>query len=129
MHNSEYVQEIETHKHLKDFEIQLDHLISARGPDRIIFNKKERTGRIVNFPVSAKHKMKLKESEKKDKFFDLSMELKKKLWNMKVMVIPIIIGALDTATKGLVKGLEDLEIRGRVETIQLTALLRSARIL
>ena len=48
---------------------------------------------------------------------------------MKVMVKPIVIGVLDTVTKGLVQGLEDLEIRGRVETIQMTALLRSARIL
>ena len=44
-------------------------------------------------------------------------------------VIPIVIGALDTVTKGLVQGLVDLEIRGRVETIKTTALLRSARIL
>ena len=36
---------------------------------------------------------------------------------------------LDTIPKGLVKGLEELEIKGQVETIQTTALLRSARIL
>ena len=48
---------------------------------------------------------------------------------MKVMVIPIVIGALVTVTKGLVKGLEDLEIRGQVETIQTRALLKSAAIL
>ena len=48
---------------------------------------------------------------------------------MKVMIIPIVIGALGTVTKGLIKGLEDLEINGRVETIQTIALLRSARIL
>ena len=48
---------------------------------------------------------------------------------MKVTFIPIVIGALGTVTKGLVKGLENLEIRGRVETIQTTALLGSARIL
>ena len=48
---------------------------------------------------------------------------------MKVTVIPIVIGALGTVTKGLVQELEDLEIRGRVETIQTTAFLRSARIL
>ena len=34
-----------------------------------------------------------------------------------------------TVTKGLLKGLEDMEIGGRVETIQITALLRTARIL
>ena len=44
-------------------------------------------------------------------------------------VIPIVLGALSTVTKGLIKGLEDLEIRGRVETIEITALLRSDRIL
>ena len=32
-------------------------------------------------------------------------------------------------TKGLIKGLEELEVAGRVETIQPTALLRTARIL
>ena len=40
-----------------------------------------------------------------------------------------MIGALGTVTKGLLKGLEDLEIGGQVETIQTTALLRTARIL
>ena len=48
---------------------------------------------------------------------------------MKVTIIPIVIGALGTVTKGLINGLEDLEIRERVETIQTTAVLRSARIL
>ena len=32
-------------------------------------------------------------------------------------------------TKGLIKGLKDLEMEGRMETIQTKALLRSARIL
>ena len=48
---------------------------------------------------------------------------------MKVTVILIVIGAFGTVTKRLVQGLEDLEIRGWVETIQTTAWLRSARIL
>ena len=48
---------------------------------------------------------------------------------MKVTVIPIIVGALGTITEGLIKGLEDLEIRRQVDTIQTTSLLRSANIL
>ena len=52
----------------------------------------------------------MKESEKNDKYLDLARELKKQ-WNMKVTVIPIVIGALGTVTKGLVQGLEYLEIR------------------
>ena len=71
---------------------------------------------------------KWKESENKDKYLNLARELKK-LWNMKVTFIPIVISALGTVTEGLIKGLEDLEIRGRAETIQTTTLLRTARIL
>ena len=44
-------------------------------------------------------------------------------------IIPIVIDAFGTVTKGLLKGLEDLELSGRAETIQTTTLLRSARIL
>ena len=43
-----------------------------------------------------------------------------------VIVIPTVIG---TVTKELVQELENLEIRGRAETTQITVLLRSARIL
>ena len=48
---------------------------------------------------------------------------------MKVTIVPIVIGVLGTVTKWLLKGLEDLEVGGRVETIRTTALLRTARIL
>ena len=48
---------------------------------------------------------------------------------MKVTFIPIITGALGTVIEGWIKGLEDLEIRGRVDTIQTTTLLKSSRIL
>ncbi len=51
------------------------------------------------------------------------------LWNMKVTIIPIAVGALGTVTKGFLKGLEDIEVGGRVETIQTSSLLRMARIL
>ena len=48
---------------------------------------------------------------------------------MKVIVIPIVLGVLEIIPKGFVKGLEDLEIRGQVETIHSKALLRLARLL
>ena len=76
-----------------------------------------------NNNVPADHRINLKESEKKDKYLDLARELKK-LWNMKVTVIPFVVGAFGIVTKGQEQGLEDMEIRGRGETIQTTALLR-----
>ena len=63
-----------------------------------------------------------------NKYLDLSRELKR-LWNTKVRIVPIVTSALGTITKGLLKGLENLEVGGRVENIQMTALLRTARIL
>ena len=128
MHNPAPVLENDIHKLLWDFTIQMDHLIPARRPDLIILNKKKRNCKIVDFTVPADHRINMKEFEKKDKNLDLARELKN-LWNIKVTIVPIVIGAFGTITKGLLKGLEDLEVGGRVETIQLTALLRTARIL
>ena len=42
MHNPAPVLENDTHKLLWDFNIQADHLISARRPDLIIINKKKK---------------------------------------------------------------------------------------
>ena len=47
---------------------------------------------------------------------------------MKVTIILIVIGAFGTVTKRLLKGMEDMEVGGRVEIIQTSTLLRTARI-
>ena len=129
MHNPAHVLKNDMHKLLWAFDIQTDHLISARRPDLIIINKKKKKKicKIIDFAVPANHRIKLKECEKRDKYLDLARELKK-LWNMKVTIIPIVISAFGTVTKGSLKGREDLEVGGRVETIQ-TTLLKTARML
>ena len=48
---------------------------------------------------------------------------------MKETMITIVIGALGMISKGLVKRLKDLEIRGQVETIQTTDLLKLVKIM
>ena len=111
MHNPAPALENDTHKLLWDFNIQTDYLIPARRPDLIIINKKKRICKTVDFAAPADHRINLKECEKKDKYLDLAKELKK-LWNMKVTNVPIVIGAFDIITKGLLKGLEDLEVGG-----------------
>ena len=73
-------------------------------------NKKKRTYKIVDFAVPADCRLKWKDKKMKDRYHDLAKELKK-LWNIKVTFIQIVIGALCTVTKRLIKGLEDLEIR------------------
>ena len=53
----------------------------------------------------------------------------KKKWNIKMMIIPITIGAFGTVTQGLLKGLEDINFGGRVKIIQTTTLSRTPRTL
>ena len=50
------------------------------------------------FAVLLDHRMKINESEKIDKGLGLARDLKK-LWNIKVILIPTVIGALGTVTK------------------------------
>ena len=98
-----------TNSYMRERNEQTDHLISARRPDLVI--KKKRTCKIVNFAVPVEHRVKLKENEKKDKYLDLARKLKK-LWNMKLTGIPILIGALGTVIKWFIQGLEEPEKRG-----------------
>ncbi len=51
------------------------------------------------------------------------------LRNMKVTIIPITVGTLETFLNNLEKKFDKQEISGRIETIQTTALLKSAWIL
>ena len=100
MHNPASVMKNDTYKRPWDFGIQTDHLITARRLDLIIINKKGRNCRIVDFVVPADRIIKLKESEKKDKYLDLARGLKK-LWIMKMTVMPIVIDITIKGTKGL----------------------------
>ena len=56
---------------------------------------------------------------------DLILIFMKMKESKKIKQTPIVVGALGTALKHLEKSLKELEIRGRIETIQTTALLRS----
>ena len=72
MYNPESVLENDTHKFLGDFDIQTDHIISARQPGLIIINRKKEN--LQNCGLF--HRVELKESEKKANFPDFTRELK-----------------------------------------------------
>ena len=112
MHSPESIQENE---------IQTDRLISARRPDLIIIKKKKEN--LQNYGLYCPgwpQSVNLKKAKRKINTSTLLGNWKR-LWNMKVTVSPIVIGTLGTVTEGV--------IRGRVETIQTTELLRSVWIL
>ena len=51
------------------------------------------------------------------------------MWKMKVEVIPVVVGALGTMTNSIQLWLNKIEVEMRVERMQKTALLETARIL
>ena len=61
MLNPESVLENETNKGVWDFEIQTDHLISARRTTQVMI-KKKRTNRKVDFAFPVDHRAKIKEN-------------------------------------------------------------------
>ena len=128
IHNPASILANETQKLLWDFNIQTDHPISVTSPDLIIINKGKRTCRIADFAVPAEHRVKLKEIEKKDMYLDLARELKKTVEHKSDDYTNcnwcswFSHQRIETRTGGLGK-------TGRMETIQTTALLSSARIL
>ena len=65
VHNTAPVLENGTHKLRWDFDIQTDHLISARRPDLITINKRQKICKVVDFAVPTDHRIKVKESEKR----------------------------------------------------------------
>ena len=73
-------------------------------------------------------RVEVKEDKKLDKYQDFARELKK-LWCMKMIVIPIVVDAFETVSKNPEKRLDELEIRGRIEFIMATAPLKLGRIL
>ena len=58
----------------------------------------KRIFKVFDFAVPADHRIKLKECEKKDNYLEFAKELKK-LWNMKVTVIPIVIAVFGKSSK------------------------------
>ena len=82
---------------------------------------------IVDFAVLFDSSVVEKEKEKIEKYQDLARELKK-IWNMKVKVVPIVPGPLGTISPLLTKRLERIGIRTSIVELQKTALLNSARI-
>ena len=58
----------------------------------------------MDFSFSVDHRVKKKENKKTDKYLDRARELKK-LWNIKVTIIPIVVGAIGTVPKYLKKRL------------------------
>ena len=82
-------------------------IIPLRWPDLVIIKwKRKRNCHLVDFTALADHKIKIKVSKKTHKYLDLAKELKKKkkLLEMRLQLIPFVLGAFGTVPKRLERG-------------------------
>ena len=78
--------------------------------------------------VPSNRNIALKETEKKSKHKDLKLEIQR-MWHMKTVVIPVIVGALGTVKKGMVENIKKVSERATMTEMQKICMLGSARIL
>ena len=128
-HQPEKVMENEHIKILWDFNIYTDQKIEARRPDIVVIDLKEKIVKLIDIAVPKDCRIDDKEAEKIDKYQKLRIELER-LWEMKTMVIPIVIGSLGTIPKQLKHHIERLELNNiSLIEIQKSVILGTANIL
>ena len=104
-------------------------MIEARRPDIVAADKVKKEAMIIDVTILGDTRVCVKEREKIEKYSLLKDKIAR-LWQMKkVIVIPIVVGALGTITTKFEKYIESLGIEIRTEQVQKSALLGTARII
>ena len=116
-HNPESILENEDYKILWDFSIQTNHLIETRRPDLVVDDKKERSCKIIDFAVPGDSRIEEKEKDKIEKYQDLGRELQK-IWNVKVKIIPLVVGSLGLILKQFGNRLKQIGITTETAQVQ-----------
>ena len=84
---------------------------SQRTGDQTYFvSTSKRECQIIDFGIPGDQNIAIKEQEKIDQYQELRIELQK-VWNVKVVVIPVVIGALATMFKKIHHYIKQTDIR------------------
>ena len=103
-------------------------LIEARRPDLFVVDKKEKSCKIIDFAVSGDSRTEEKDKDKIEKYQDLGRELQK-IWNVKVKIIPLVVGSLGAIPKQFGNRLKQIGILVGTAQVQKRVLLGMARML
>ena len=104
-------------------------MIEARRPDIVVVDKVKKETMIIDVAVPGNTRVCDKEREKIEKYSLLKDEIVR-LWQMKkVVVIPIVVGALGAIRIKFEKDIESLGIEIRIEHVQKSTLLGTARMI
>ena len=106
-HQSEAVTETDNVAILWDYRIQTEIKIKAIKSDITVKGKREKNCELIDFKIAADKNVSVAEFEKSFKYKDLKIE-EEKIWNMKTVTIPVLIGALGLIKKGTEEHLEQI---------------------
>ena len=112
---------------MQDFSIQTGNVIEAWRPELVLVDK-EGNCKIIDFIVPGDSRIEEKEKDKIEKYQDLGRELQK-IRNVKVNIIPLVVGSLGAVPKPFGNRLKQIGITVRTAQVQKTVLLGTARIL
>ena len=115
-------------KILWDFSVQTDHETEARKPDIIVIDKTSSECHFIEITCPLDWSILERENFKVDKFQDLKREIAK-LWNVRPVVIPVVVGALGMVTNRLEGFIRKIGVDVFVGLLQNACLLGTARIL
>ena len=93
-----------------DMPVNTDRTITANRPDIIVKDSVNSTCKLIDMTVPSDRNIVLKETEKKCKYKDLELEIQR-MWHMKTVVIPVVVGALGTVKKGMVENIKKVSER------------------
>ena len=93
-----------------------------------VVDKNERIFKIIDFAVPGDSRIEEKEKDKIEKYQDLGRELQK-IWNVKVKIIPLVVGSLGAIPKQFGNRMKQIGITAGTAQVQKTVLLGAARIL
>jgi len=108
--------------------VQIDRTIFNNIPDIIILDYEKRTYILTDVAISGDRNVTNKEAEKVLRYKDLTIEIQR-IWNVKTMVIAVIIGATGTISKSFRKYVCYIPGNHELKELQKTAILGTAHLL
>jgi len=106
-----------------------DKTIKANKPDIIIKDKQEKTCMLIDMAIPSDWNTSVKVAEKLSKYKDLEIEITK-MWGLKTIAVPVVIGALiGVVKKGIKKHIDKIPGKINITELQKIALLGSSHIL
>ena len=105
-HQPETVTENKKVTILWDMQVHTDKTIKANKPDIIIKDKQQKTCILIDMAIPSDRNASVKVAEKLTKYKDLEIE---KMWGLKTITVPVVIGELGVVKKGIEKHVDKIQ--------------------